>query len=89
MANTDDPSTPASTLRVWVMGMYEPLTKDAGTDVPEQGLTFAILLSGLNQFFFFRYPSVSVSGMVPILLSLPMGRFWAAVRFRAVHATSD
>ncbi|KAI9462088.1 OPT oligopeptide transporter [Boletus coccyginus] len=62
VANTDDPSTPASTLRVWVMG-----------------LTFAILLSGLNQFFFFRYPSVSVSGMVPILLSLPMGRLWAAV----------
>ena len=42
-----------------------------------------ILLAGLNQFFFFRYPSVTVSSYVAILISLPFGRAWAAVRFRA------
>ena len=81
MANTDDPSIPASTLRAWVLGMHEPLTKNAGADVLDQGLAFAILLAGLNQFFFFRYPSVGVSGFVAVLISLPVGRAWAAVRF--------
>ena len=27
------------------------------------GLVFAIIMSGLNQFFFFRYPSVTVGGV--------------------------
>ncbi|KAI9462115.1 OPT oligopeptide transporter [Boletus coccyginus] len=62
VANTDDPSIPASSLRAWVMG-----------------LALAVLLSGLNQFFFFRYPSVGVSGFVAVLISLPVGRAWAAV----------
>ncbi|KAG9312692.1 OPT oligopeptide transporter protein-domain-containing protein [Chiua virens] len=62
VANTDDPTIPVSTIRVWVMG-----------------IAWAILLSGLNQFFFFRYPSVSVSSYVAVLLSLPMGRVWAAI----------
>ncbi|KAH0835722.1 OPT oligopeptide transporter [Lanmaoa asiatica] len=62
VANTDDPSIPASTIRTWVIG-----------------LTWAVILSGLNQFFFFRFPSVSVSGFVAVLISLPMGRAWAAV----------
>ncbi|KAG6373666.1 OPT oligopeptide transporter [Boletus reticuloceps] len=62
VANTDDPSIPSSTLRVWVLG-----------------LVFAVLLAGLNQFFFFRYPSVSVSGYVAVLISLPVGRAWAAL----------
>ncbi|KAF8552645.1 small oligopeptide transporter, partial [Imleria badia] len=62
VANTDNPNIPASTLRVWVLG-----------------LAFTILLSGLNQFFSFRYPSVTVSGFVAVLISLPMGRAWAAI----------
>ncbi|KAF8452243.1 OPT oligopeptide transporter [Boletus edulis BED1] len=62
VANTDDPSIPSSTLRVWVLG-----------------LVFAVLLSGLNQFFFFRYPSVNISGYVAVLISLPFGRAWAAL----------
>ncbi|KAF8556645.1 OPT oligopeptide transporter [Imleria badia] len=43
------------------------------------GLALTVLLSGLNQFFFFRYPSVSISGFVAVLISLPMGRAWAAL----------
>ncbi|CAK5262981.1 unnamed protein product [Mycena citricolor] len=41
------------------------------------GLIWAILIPGLNQFFFFRYPSVSVTGIIAQLLSLPIGRAWA------------
>lgn len=43
------------------------------------GLTWAILISGLNQFFFFRYPSVTITGIVAQLLIFPLGRIWAKV----------
>ncbi|KAJ7323290.1 oligopeptide transporter [Mycena albidolilacea] len=43
------------------------------------GLLWAILIPGLNQFFFFRYPSVTVTGIVAQLLSLPLGRLWYRV----------
>jgi len=61
----------------------------ANTDDPEipvstlrvwvLGLIFAILISGLNQFFFFRFPSVSISALATQLLSFPVGRLWARV----------
>lgn len=41
------------------------------------GLFWAILLSGVNQFFFFRYPTITVGGLVAQLVSYPMGRLWA------------
>lgn len=53
MANTDDPSMPVSSLRVWVLGII-----------------WAIIIPGMNQFFFFRFPSVTVSG-VCCLTNLP------------------
>jgi hypothetical protein len=43
------------------------------------GLCWAVLIPGLNQFFYFRYPSVTISGLVAQLLSFPLGR--AAARF--------
>ncbi|KAF8496641.1 OPT oligopeptide transporter [Hysterangium stoloniferum] len=42
------------------------------------GFMWAIILPGLNQFFFFRYPSVGIAGIVAQLLSFPIGRAWAA-----------
>jgi OPT family small oligopeptide transporter len=42
------------------------------------GLTWAIIMPGVNQFFFFRYPSVPITGIVAQLLSFPIGRFCAA-----------
>ena len=46
LTNTDDPSIPAMTLRVWVIGMI-----------------WAIIIPGMNQFFFFRFPAVTVTGV--------------------------
>jgi hypothetical protein len=69
--------------------MCELPTKNTATNAYDLGLALAILLAGLNQFFFFRYPSVSVSEYVAVLLALPMGRAWAAVRSHAIHANSD
>ncbi|KZP16413.1 OPT oligopeptide transporter [Athelia psychrophila] len=41
------------------------------------GMAWAIIIAGLNQFFFFRYPSVNISSIVAQLLSFPVGRAWA------------
>ncbi|KAH7928158.1 small oligopeptide transporter [Leucogyrophana mollusca] len=59
----------------------------ANTDDPEMvvasfrtwviGLLWAILIPGLNQFFFFRYPAITISSLVAQLLSFPVGRLWA------------
>ena len=43
------------------------------------GLIFAIVMSGLNQFFFFRYPSVTITSVVAQLISFPVVRLWARV----------
>lgn len=42
------------------------------------GIAWAMLIPGLNQFFFFRFPSVNVTSLVAQLLSYPVGRFFAA-----------
>ncbi|KAI0319314.1 OPT oligopeptide transporter [Amylostereum chailletii] len=59
----------------------------ANTDDPEMpagtlrawviGFLWAILLPGVNQFFFFRFPSVTVGQLVPLLLSFPVMKAWA------------
>lgn len=43
------------------------------------GIVWAIIIPGLNQFFYFRYPSVTIGGIVAQLLSFPVGRAWAAI----------
>jgi OPT family small oligopeptide transporter len=43
------------------------------------GLFWAIIIPGLNQFFFFRYPAVTVTSIVAQLLTFPLGRAWARV----------
>ncbi|KAJ6602371.1 OPT oligopeptide transporter [Mycena sp. CBHHK59/15] len=42
------------------------------------GLAWAIIIPGLNQFFFFRFPSVNITAIVAQLLSFPVGRAAAA-----------
>ena len=42
------------------------------------GVIWAIILPGLNQLLFFRFPSVTVGSLVGQLVSYPMGRAWAA-----------
>ncbi|KAG6875988.1 hypothetical protein C0992_001531, partial [Termitomyces sp. T32_za158] len=42
------------------------------------GILWAVLIPGVNQFFFFRFPSVTVTGIVAQLLSFPIGRAVAA-----------
>ncbi|OCB84030.1 OPT oligopeptide transporter [Sanghuangporus baumii] len=66
--NTDDPSMPVNTFRMWFIGIL-----------------FTIIISGVNQFFSMRYPSVFVSGLVAQLVAMPIGkafeRFLPTTRF--------
>ncbi|KAI0271699.1 OPT oligopeptide transporter [Gloeopeniophorella convolvens] len=41
------------------------------------GLLWAILIPGLNQFLYFRYPSITIGSLVAQLLSFPLGCAWA------------
>ncbi|PCH34542.1 OPT oligopeptide transporter [Wolfiporia cocos MD-104 SS10] len=43
------------------------------------GVAWAMIIPGMNQFFFFRYPSVTVTGIVAQLLAFPVCRLWARV----------
>ncbi|KAK7689482.1 hypothetical protein QCA50_007274 [Cerrena zonata] len=41
------------------------------------GIIWAMVLPGVNQFFYLRYPTIMVSNTVAQLLTFPMGRLWA------------
>ncbi|KAF5381591.1 hypothetical protein D9615_005535 [Tricholomella constricta] len=41
------------------------------------GILWAVVIPGMNQFFYFRYPSVAIGGLVAQLLVFPLGRAWA------------
>ncbi|KIP12223.1 hypothetical protein PHLGIDRAFT_32874 [Phlebiopsis gigantea 11061_1 CR5-6] len=41
------------------------------------GIFWSILIPGLNQFFFFRFPAVTITSVVIQLLSFPLVRLWA------------
>lgn len=41
------------------------------------GIIWAMIVPGVNQFFFLRYPSVTVTNTVAQLVSYPMGQLWA------------
>lgn len=43
------------------------------------GLIFTIVISGLNQFFYFRYPSVTITALVAQLVAFPIGKAMAKV----------
>ncbi|KAF7977555.1 hypothetical protein HWV62_3348 [Athelia sp. TMB] len=62
VANFDDDTMPASTIRAWVLGIIG-----------------AIVLPGVNQFFYFRYPGIVIGSLVAQLAMFPIGRAWARV----------
>jgi hypothetical protein len=71
VANTDDPDIPVSTLRCWILGkLYFSCRVDDASHQKfvNKGLAFAVVIPGLNQFFFFRFPSVTI-GPVSLILT--------------------
>ncbi|KAA1478168.1 OPT oligopeptide transporter [Dentipellis sp. KUC8613] len=43
------------------------------------GIFWAIIIPGVNQFFFFRYPSVTIYSIVPQLLTFPLMKIWERI----------
>lgn len=59
------------------------------------GILWAMILPGMNQFFYFRFPTISVGSVgdlktessfllsrnqiVPLLITFPLGRAWARI----------
>ncbi|KAG8904834.1 hypothetical protein FRB99_001090 [Tulasnella sp. 403] len=90
-AEFDDPNLDVSALGDYEEDSPYPEVRAAvaNTDDPSMpvstirawviGLAWAILIPGLNQFFFFRYPSVIIGPLVAQLLSYPLGRAAAAI----------
>lgn len=93
IANFDDPNIDRDGAIIGVLEDDSPYPEVrsavANTDDPSipcnsfrawvLGISWAILIAGLNQFFFFRYPAVNISGIAAQLLCFPVGRAWAKV----------
>lgn len=93
IADFDDPNIDREGVIVGVLEDDSPYPEVrsavANTDDPSipcnsfrawvMGIAWAIVIAGLNQFFFFRYPSVTISSIAAQLLSFPVGRAWAKV----------
>ncbi|KAF8879962.1 OPT oligopeptide transporter [Infundibulicybe gibba] len=88
-ANFDDPNLDKEQIAFDDESPYpEVRSAVANTDDPDMpcqtirswiiGVAWAIIIPGLNQFFFFRFPSVTVTGIVAQLLSFPVGKAAAA-----------
>ncbi|KAG2365998.1 OPT oligopeptide transporter [Suillus spraguei] len=91
IANFDDPNIDRDSAIIGVLEDDSPYPEVrsavANTDDPSIpcnsfrawviGILWTIFIAGLNQFFFFRYPTVSITGIAAQLLCFPMGRAWA------------
>ncbi|KAI0342222.1 OPT oligopeptide transporter [Trametopsis cervina] len=88
IADFDDPNLAADADYVEDDSPYpEVRSAVANTDDPDMpcatlrawfvGILWAILIPGLNQFFFFRFPSVTITGIVAQLISFPLMRAWS------------
>ncbi|KAF9043068.1 small oligopeptide transporter, partial [Panaeolus papilionaceus] len=71
--------SPYPEVRSAVANFDDPLMPAATVRAWVLGIIWAILLPGMNQFFYFRYPSVSIGGLVAQLLVFPIGRAWARI----------
>ncbi|KAJ7271601.1 OPT oligopeptide transporter [Mycena rebaudengoi] len=70
-------AVPRSALRRCSANMDDPSIPVSTLRAWTLGVIWAIIIPGLNQFFFFRYPAATVTSIVAQLLTFPIGRAWA------------
>ncbi|KAH7104863.1 OPT oligopeptide transporter [Auriculariales sp. MPI-PUGE-AT-0066] len=75
VSNTDDPDMPASTLRAWVIGLILAVVIP-GVNQARRSAVRLLQLLIVAQFYYFRYPAVSVGSLFALLIAFPMGRIW-------------
>lgn len=69
--------SPYPEVRSAVANFDDPLMPAATVRAWVLGIIWAILLPGMNQFFYFRYPSVSIGGVSSAFVStLPVFADW-------------
>ncbi|KAL4069062.1 OPT oligopeptide transporter protein-domain-containing protein [Scleroderma citrinum] len=73
-----DDDSPYPEVRAAVANTDDPTIPTTTIRTWVLGLAWAILIPGLNQFLFFRYPFVVIRNLVPLLLTFPLGNLWAA-----------
>ncbi|KAJ9101471.1 hypothetical protein QFC19_005122 [Naganishia cerealis] len=71
--------SPYPEVRAAVSNMDDPTMHVNTWRVWFLGLFWAIIMAGVNQFFFFRYPNIVIPAIIAQLLSFPMGKFLARV----------
>lgn len=77
VSNIDDPEMPVMTLRMWVIGLV--LCMIGGLVHPPSILAVPNFPRSLNVFFNFRQPAPSVSPLALLIISYPIGKFFAFV----------
>lgn len=68
VANFDDPEMPGASIELYSSRQSHLLSDEVNTlRAWVIGLLWAVVLSGVNQFFFFRYPTVTVGGVCLVI----------------------
>ncbi|KAI0247351.1 OPT oligopeptide transporter [Lactifluus subvellereus] len=86
--NYDDPNfdptgsilqddSPYAEVRSAVANTDDPMMPSSTFRAWVVGIICAVLVPGVNQFFFFRYPSFRLTLIVPLFLSYPICKAWA------------
>lgn len=76
------PFRPCGTLRAWMIGLIAAIIipcKDRLNRIYIRLIMSPFLFLALNQFFFFRFPAISIGNLCTQLLAYPLGVFIARV----------
>ncbi|KAI0250494.1 OPT oligopeptide transporter protein-domain-containing protein [Lactifluus subvellereus] len=86
--NYDDPNfdptgsilqddSPYAEVRSAVANTDDPMMPSSTFRAWVVGIIWAVLMAGVNQFFFFRYPTIRLTGFFSLLLTYPICKAWA------------
>ncbi|KAJ1659701.1 hypothetical protein IWQ61_001254 [Dispira simplex] len=75
--SSDEEDSPFEMVRAVVSNKDDPSLPSLTLRVWTLGLFFLVILSVVNQFFWFRESPIGLGGVIILLLSYPMGRFLA------------
>ncbi|KAG6856397.1 hypothetical protein H0H87_005015 [Tephrocybe sp. NHM501043] len=77
VSNIDDPDMPALTIRMWFIGLILCMISRFVTFIAPYAQAHLAHHSGLNVFFNFRQPAPTVVPLALLLISYPIGKFFA------------
>ncbi|KAI0247358.1 OPT oligopeptide transporter protein-domain-containing protein [Lactifluus subvellereus] len=72
-----DDESPYPEVRSAVANTDDPMVPSSTFRAWVVGIIWVVLMAGVNQLFLFRYPTVHISGFVPLLLTFPICKAWS------------